>query len=135
MDAAVLTQKYTAWGEAEFAAFVAMLGEDAPEAPPEVAEVDAVVGALRAGLRSQSEVAAALGKSPATLRRRLAEAGVCFRQLSAGVRQAELQALLATELPMQVIAERLGLADDRSLRRFCADRLGVSPRQYRRLSA
>jgi AraC-like DNA-binding protein len=134
MGAPILEQKYRAWGEAEFAAFMALLSEaqesDEAAASP---EVEAVVQAFRRGCRSQDEVARYLGVSTPTLRRRLAEAGLSFRRLSAEYRQTELQELLATALPTREIAERLGLSDDRSLRRFCAGRLGVSPREYRRL--
>jgi AraC-like DNA-binding protein len=134
MDAPILEQKYKAWGEAEFGNFVAMLGEDVPSQRPASPDIDAVLAALRNGLRSQSEIARALKVSTPTLRRRLAEAGSSFRELSGEFRQAEVKELLATELPMHEIAERLGLSDDRSLRRFCAERLGMSPRQYRRLA-
>ena len=133
MDAPILEQKYKAWGEAEFGNFVAMLGEDVPPERPQSSEVDAVLAALRRGLRSQSEIARSMKVSTPTLRRRLAEAGSSFRELSGAVRQAEVKELLATELPMREIAERLGLSDDRSLRRFCVERLGMSPRRYRRL--
>jgi len=135
MSAPILEQKYKSWGEAEFASFVAMLQQEEREEEPRSPETLAVVQALRGGLRSQTQVAGALRVSTPTLRRRLAEAGISFRQISAEVRQAELRDLLATDLPIHEIAERLGLSDDRSLRRFCADRLGVSPRQYRRLIA
>jgi AraC-like DNA-binding protein len=131
MAAPILSQKYRVWGEAEFAAFMSLLSEsDSPEAAG-VPEVEAVLQAFRRGCRSQDQVARSLGLSTPTLRRRLAQAGLSFRRLSAEYRQAELQELLATGLPVREIAERLGLSDDRSLRRFCADRLGVSPREYR----
>jgi AraC-like DNA-binding protein len=136
MGALILEQKYRVWGEAEFSAFVTLLGEaegaDEATASP---DIEAVIHAFRGGFRSQDEVARSLGISTPTLRRRLAEAGLSFRRLSAQFRQAELRELLATALPTREIAERLGLSDDRSLRRFCADQLGVSPREYRRLGA
>lgn len=134
MKAPILQQKYGSWGEAEFGSFVELIDED--EAPPEpgASDVLAVIQALRSGLRSQGEVAALMRISGPTLRRRLAEQGVSFRRISAETREAELKELLATDLPIQAVAERLGLSDDRSLRRFCAAHLGVSPRRYRRLS-
>jgi AraC-like DNA-binding protein len=136
MGAPILEQKYRAWGEAEFGAFCALLGEAQPDdETPASPDVEAVLDALRHGCRSQGAVARSLGVSTPTLRRRLAEAGLSFRRLSAEFRQAELRELLATALPTREIAERLGLSDDRSLRRFCADQLGVSPREYRRLGA
>ena len=133
--APILDQKYRSWGEAEFSNFLALLDEEeAPQAKPRSPEALAVINALRSGLRSQTEVAWSLGISVPTLRRRLAEAGLSFRGLSAEHRQAELRELLATDLPIQDVAERLGLSDDRSLRRFCSERLGMSPRRYRRLT-
>jgi AraC-like DNA-binding protein len=136
MRAPILDQKYRVWGEAEFAAFMALLSESqAPDEASVVPEVEAVLQAFRRGCRSQDQVARSLGLSTPTLRRRLAQVGLSFRRLSADYRQAELQELLATALPIREIAERLGMSDDRSLRRFCGERLGVSPREYRRLGA
>jgi AraC-like DNA-binding protein len=135
MNAPILEQKYGSWGDAEFGSFVELLDLEAPAPGPGSSDVLAVRQALRAGMRSQDEVAAWMRISAPTLRRRLAEHGLSFRRLSAEIRQAELKELLATDLPVQVVAERLGLSDDRSLRRFCSAQLGVSPRQYRRLSA
>jgi AraC-like DNA-binding protein len=134
MRTPILDQKYTSWGEAEFNAFVDLLKEDPPDSPPS-ADVQGVIGAFDQGLWSQDDVARLLGVSTATLRRRLTEAGHSFRDLSAEFRRTELQYLLATTMPADKIAERLGLSDDRSLRRFCAEQLGASPRAYRRLQA
>jgi AraC-like DNA-binding protein len=125
----VLSQKYTAWGEAEFASFVAMLGEEEHEAP------DAILAETWAqferGHFAQDQVAAALGMSLATLRRRLAASGPGFRDLSARYRVARLRDLLATDMAMGDIAERLGLSDERSLRRFCTLHLGAPPARLR----
>ena len=41
--------------------------------------------------------------------------------------------MLATDIPVADISEKLKFSDDRSLRRFCHDCFGVSPRQYRRM--
>ena len=131
MDAPILPQKYTQWGEAEFSNFVAMLEPHQEAADERPIDRGTVWQALHAGLHSQQEVAEMLGVSVPTLRRRLGEAGLCFRQLSAEFREQELRDLLATPLPMAEIADRLGLSDDRSLRRFCHVQLGVSPRRDR----
>ena len=132
MTARVLEQKYNAWGEAEFGNFVALLGQD--EDPQETAggDVDQVLAALRAGRTSQEEVARDLKISAPTLRRRLSASGYSFRQLLAEHRSAMLRNLLATDLDLADIAERVGLSDDRSLRRFCAEHLGGSPARLRR---
>lgn len=135
MSAPILDQKYGSWGEAEFESFVALLGQEEPrESDKRPPEALAVMRALREGRRSQGEIARSLGISVPTLRRRLADHGLSFRQISAELRRGELKALLATGLPVSSVAQRLGLSDDRSLRRFCSAQLGVSPRQYRRLT-
>ncbi|HZU62536.1 MAG TPA: helix-turn-helix domain-containing protein [Novosphingobium sp.] len=129
LTAPVLPQKYSAWGEAEFANFVAMLGqEEAPLLPRDHAQVLAL---LERGLSSQEDVAAALRISVPTLRRRLAASNLSFREISADYRTRRLKDLLATNLPLADIAEQLGLSDERSLRRFARDHLGTAPAHYR----
>jgi len=124
----VLAQKYTAWGEAEFGAFVAMLGEEEAPAGDEPAQLAAL---FARGCFAQDAAAAALGLGVATLRRRLAARGTSFRELSAAYRMARLRELLATDMPLGDIAERLGLSDERSLRRFCAMHFATAPTQLR----
>ncbi len=132
VDAPILAQKYKAWGDQEFDSFLALLHEqDDQEIDPEGQAHRAVREILRAGLRSQEEVSDALHWSVATLRRRLADEGTSFRRLSAEIRRAQLLELLATDIPVQDIATKLGLSDERSLRRVCHSSLGVSPYQYR----
>ena len=134
MNARILSQKYKSWGDQEFESFMALLNEHDSCAPRERPNTDgAVRKAFRSGLRSQKTVARALNCSTATLRRRLANEGLSFRRLSAEAKRDELQSLLATDMPSHDIAVKLGLSDDRSLRRFCAESLGMSPGQYRRL--
>jgi AraC-like DNA-binding protein len=130
LTAPILPQKYTVWGEAEFANFVAMVGQDGEA---EVArDRGQVLAALGNGLIWQDDVAAALGLSVATLRRRLAAQGTSFRAISSEFRVARLRDLLATGMQLADIAERLGLSDDRSLRRFCVAHFAQPPAQLRR---
>lgn len=132
VDAPILAKKYKSWGDREFESFMGLLQEhDLGEAKESHPMDRAVRKALQTGLRTQGKIARALNCSTATLRRRLANEGSSFRQLSAETRRAELQQLLATDMGSQDIAARLGLSDDRSLRRFCRESLGMSPRQYR----
>ena len=133
MKAPILTQKYSAWGDREFESFLALLHEHDNE---DRSDLDgqahrAVNELLRSGLRSQEDISRALHWSVATLRRRLADEGTSFRRLSAEVRRGQLLDMLATDISIEDIAAKLGLSDDRSLRRICHDSLGVSPRQYR----
>jgi len=127
--APILPRRYTAWGEAEFATFLDMLAQGDPV--PLASDHARVIEALRSGLHSQDEVAAALGTSVATLRRRLAQANLSFRDISAAFRTRRLKDLLATQMPLADIAEQLGLSDERSLRRFARDHLGAPPAEYR----
>jgi AraC-like DNA-binding protein len=134
IDAPILSKKYKTWGDREFESFMGLLQEDDLGEPKESHPTDrAVRKALRTGLRTQRNVAQALNCSAATLRRHLANEGLSFRRLSAETRRDELQHLLATDMGTHDIAAKLGLSDDRSLRRFCRESLGTSPRQYRQL--
>lgn len=131
----VLAGKYTAWGDVEFASFVAMLGEEEPGAEPagdEGVEHARLIAQFERGCFAESAVAAALGMSTASLRRRLSAGGHSFRALSAGYRADRLRDMLTTGMPLIDIAERLGLSDERSLRRFCAMHLGAPPAAYRK---
>ena len=133
-SAPILPQKYTAWGDPEFESFRAML-EEAPEedaASPTPAST-AVEQLLNQGHHCESVVAERLNWSVATLRRRLCAEGTSFRQMLAQVRRTQLQNMLATDIPIADISEKLKFSDDRSLRRFCRDSFGVSPYQYRRM--
>jgi AraC-like DNA-binding protein len=134
VNAPILAQKYKAWGDQEFESFLALLHEQDDDESNDHAEEPthrAVNELLRAGLRSQEEVSGALHWSVATLRRRLADEGTNFRRLAAEVRRNQLLEMLATDIPVEDIATKLGLSDDRSLRRVCHSSLGLSPRQYR----
>lgn len=122
-------RRYTAWGEAEFATFLDLLTQG--DAEPPAGDHGRVIEALRAGLHTQDEVAAALGVSVPTLRRRLAQDSLSFRDISARFRTRQLKDLLATQMPLADIAEQLGLSDERSLRRFAREHLGLAPGEYR----
>jgi AraC-like DNA-binding protein len=123
----LVSQKYTAWGEPEFASFVSMLEQDDWKQEAADDEQALILAEFAHGRFSQKEIAAALSLSTATLRRRLAASGSSFREISATYRIERLRDLLATDMPMIDIAERLGLSDERSLRRFCTLHLGAPP--------
>lgn len=127
--APVLPRRYTAWGEAEFASFVAMVAEGG--AQPQATDHARVIEAMRGGRHSQDQVAAWMGMSVATLRRRLAAANLNFRDISADFRTFRLKELLATDMPLADIADAIGLSDERSLRRFAGDHLGMAPAVWR----
>ncbi len=127
--APILPRKYTVWGEAEFATFLDLLAQGDPV--PDASDHARVIEALRSGLHAQEDVAAALGISVPTLRRRLAQSNLSFRDVSAQFRTRQLKDLLATQMPLADIAEHLGLSDERSLRRFAREHLGAAPAEYR----
>lgn len=87
--------------------------------------------ALWGGASRQDEVAAALGVSPATLRRRLAGDGTCFRELRAEVLTAQARPLLAGALDLSDVAARLGFADVRSFNRAFKAWTGQTPNEAR----
>ena len=134
-SAPILARKYKAWGEEEFESFLALLNEQEERVSTHdrlSPTCDAVSLLLHSGLYSQEAVSSAMRLSVPTLRRRLKAEGSSFRRLSAGVRGAQLQHLLATDVRLEDIADRLGLSDVRSLRRVCQSTLGLSSRDYRR---
>ena len=129
--APILAQKYKAWGTPEFESFLNLLSEHEDTAVAATKARPTVLALIRSGARTQSAVSSALKWSPATLRRRLAAEGTSYRELLAEIRHSELQNMLASDISLSDAAEKLGLSDDRSLRRLCHASLGVSPRQYR----
>jgi AraC-like DNA-binding protein len=86
---------------------------------------------LHKGLRSEVDVARALRMSPATLRRRLAEAGPSFRAVLDDVQRVAAAALLMTDKPFEDIASEVQYSDARSFRRACHRWFGMTPSAYR----
>lgn len=129
--------KYRHWGAHELGEFTAMMEEAARErlapkaaaAPDIIEQVRAVIGPDAWG---EPAAARSLGMSTATLRRRLAEAGVSFRELSSDERRKAAASLLATEHALDEVAARLGFSDTRSLRRACKAWFGMAPAEYRK---
>lgn len=80
----------------------------------------------------QSTLAAAMGVSVATLRRRLAEEGYSYRGLLGHVRQQQTLAALKAEVGLEDLAAGLGYSEARSLRRATSRWFGASPSALRR---
>lgn len=97
-------------------------------AAPIVARVEREIAAGS----DQDAVAAALAMSTASLRRRLAEAGLRFRDVRAGVLARRASDRLTSGRPIADIAEELGFADGRSFARAFRQWTGTSPAAYRR---
>ena len=89
---------------------------------------------LGAGRHDQGEVATALGMSVASLRRRLGEAGLQFRDVRAHYLNSLAQAALEEGSSIADIAENLGFSDGRSFARAFRQWNGVAPGDYRRRS-
>lgn len=81
---------------------------------------------------SRRHVAAMLGVSEATMRRRLGAEGVTFRQVKDEVYNAlALEWLDSGEVPVATIAARLGFSDAFAFRRFFVRHNKVAPSQFR----
>lgn len=87
----------------------------------------------RSSAAQLGDVAARLGCSVATIRRRLAAEGSGFREISSDVHdELAKKWLVERQLPIGEIAERLGYSDEFAFRRFFRARNGYSPSAFRR---
>ncbi|MGH7272764.1 MAG: AraC family transcriptional regulator ligand-binding domain-containing protein, partial [Polyangiaceae bacterium] len=85
------------------------------------------------GVRSLEEVAAELGVSPRTLKRRLAAAGVTYSALlEEERREVALLMLRSRASTIDAVAERLGYSDTSNFRRAFQRWTGLSPAAYRK---
>lgn len=87
---------------------------------------------LARGRLDQADVASAMGMSVASLRRRLAEAGLAFRDLRARYLNNIARASLEEGGSIADIAENLGFSDGRSFARAFRQWNGIAPGNYRR---
>jgi AraC-like DNA-binding protein len=106
---------------------ISLIEARSPSSAPPPSAADLVVEALRAGLRFQDEVAARLGLSVATLRRRLGEEATSFRALRGQVLGETAREMLICGEDINLIAETLGFSDSRSFARAFCGWNGVSP--------
>lgn len=95
--------------------------------PREPTIVERVSECLEGGVRDQAGVAAALGISVATLRRRLEGEGASFRELRARTLNAVARSLLRQGRSVAEVAETLDFADFRSFSRAFKHWNGVTP--------
>ncbi|RYD83937.1 MAG: helix-turn-helix domain-containing protein, partial [Sphingomonadales bacterium] len=79
--------------------------------------------------------AVAIGMSVASLRRRLAEEGLQFREVRAALLNSIAQSALKDGAAIGDVAESLGFSDGRSFARAFRQWNGVAPGDYRRKPA
>ncbi|MCA8889276.1 MAG: helix-turn-helix domain-containing protein [Parvularculaceae bacterium] len=91
---------------------------------------DFVRSAVERGVIDQTRVAALLGVSAATLRRRLEEEGVTFRKLRRDVLNAAAKKRLKRGLGVSEVAEELGFSDFRSFNRAFKSWNGETPAAF-----
>lgn len=102
--------------------------QSAVAAQPDTTE--RVVEALENGHTEQRRIAARLGTSVATLRRRLQEEGTSFRDIRRVTLNASARALLKQGRHVSDVAEMLGFSDFRSFNRAFKSWNGVTPKRY-----
>lgn len=90
--------------------------------------------ALARGVVEQKAVAAQLGVSVATLRRRLQSEGVSFRTLRRDVLNETARRLLRDKQPIPEVSEKLGFAEFRSFNRAFKEWNGMTPKAFMRQS-
>jgi AraC-like DNA-binding protein len=90
----------------------------------------AVFRALQDGLKDQGEIAARLGVSVATLRRKLSGAGASFRALHHSVLKQKACTRLAENGSVAETAEALGFSDPRSFSRAFKALMGETPSAF-----
>ena len=88
--------------------------------------------ALKDGVIEQQAIASQLGISVATLRRRLTDEGISFRDLRRDVLNATAKELLQEQKSVSQVAEALGFAEFRSFVRAFKSWNGMTPAAYQR---
>lgn len=94
--------------------------------------VERVAQEIVAGRHDQNDIAQRLGISVASLRRRLADAGVQFRDIRANMMNDIARAALEDGKAISEVAESLGFSDSRSFSRAFTQWNGMPPGDYRR---
>ena len=91
--------------------------------------------ALSRGVVEQGDIAAQMGVSPATLRRRLSQEGVSFRDLRREVLNETAKRLLLEKRSVADVSEALGFSEFRAFNRAFRDWNGVTPKSFVRQTA
>jgi AraC-like DNA-binding protein len=94
--------------------------------------VRSILGARARDLPLLDAIAAELGTSQRTLKRKLAEEGVSYSELVDEARSARAVALMRSELTVDEIADRLGYSDAANFTRAFRRWTGKTPRAFRK---
>jgi AraC-like DNA-binding protein len=127
-DLRIVADRFDLWPSLLFETYRQITAEPLAQASTS----DRVLDLLWQAPLDQATLAAALGISVATLRRRLAEEGQSYRGLVGHVRQQQTLAALRAEMGLEDLAEGLGYSEARSLRRATRRWFGASPSALRR---
>jgi AraC-like DNA-binding protein len=130
-DLRIVAERFDLWPSLMFETYRQITAE--PLARTSTAEQ--VLDLLWQAPLDQARVAAMMGLSVATLRRRLAEEGHSFRGLLGHVRQQQTLAALKAEVGLEDLAAGLGYSEARSLRRATRRWFGAPPSELRKLKA
>ncbi|WP_394823925.1 AraC family transcriptional regulator ligand-binding domain-containing protein [Pendulispora albinea] len=113
-----------------------LLLANAPSAAPDESSLESIRAAVRAGVHEGrahlTVVARRLGIGPRHLQRLLAKHDLEYRTLLDEARHATALPLVAeTDMPFEIIAERVGFTEARAFRRAFRRWVGVSPSELR----
>jgi AraC-like DNA-binding protein len=109
---------------------VALIEDRQRSVHAEPGATERVVEAIGQGLLDQQKVAASMGISVATLRRRLLEEGASFRKVRRQTLNANAKSLLEHRHHVSEVADTLGFSDFRSFNRAFKSWNGVTPCVY-----
>ncbi len=127
-DLRIVAERFDLWPSLMFETYRQITAE--PLARTSTAEQ--VLDLLWQAPLDQTRLAAAMGVSVATLRRRLSEEGHSYRGLLSHVRQQQALAALKAEIGLEDLAEGLGYSEARSLRRATRRWFGAPPSELRK---
>lgn len=117
--------------DAVYRKIITLLDAGDTRAAPIRCQGDRVAERLRRGVTGQAQVAAELGMSVATLRRRLTDEGTSFRALRHQVLAEQASAMLRQGMHAAEVADQLGFADFRSFTRAFKLWTGMTPAVFR----
>ncbi|MEL6753229.1 MAG: helix-turn-helix transcriptional regulator, partial [Pseudomonadota bacterium] len=112
---------------------IAHLEQEISPAAPSFAQQ--TLAMVEDGCMRQDDVARRLGVSVATLRRRLQEAGLSFRDLVQQTRLNQAEAMLRRGRSVAQVADALEYSDIRAFNRAFKQRRGITPAAFARQSA